>query len=107
MCGRTPQAFAVRSSDTALQLYRFLQYELAHVAVGRRLIQALIDPDLSSGDTAWFGGNVYTEKNPGECPVSRLVATMRIQRSTLSSLRERRRAFRYARRLSSSRSVSQ
>ena len=38
------------------------------------------------GETAWFGGSVYTEKNPGECPVSRLTATMRTQRSAALSV---------------------
>ena len=44
-----------------------------------------------SAVTAWLGGIVRTEKNPGECPVSRLIATMRIQRSVLSGARSRNR----------------
>ena len=34
---------------------------------------------------AWLGGRVRTEKNPGEWPVSRLRATMRIHFEVLSS----------------------
>ena len=39
----------------------------------------------ATGEVAWFGGECVTEKKPGECPVRRLIATIRIHSSTASS----------------------
>src|SRR6476469_4428029 len=45
--GRGPaQPGAVRLADSCLQLYRFLQYQLANVSVRRSLTQSPIDLDL-------------------------------------------------------------